>query len=141
MVASFGEAEVVEQFLGTAICRALAFAADKRRQSHIFNAVEFGQETVELEHEPDVPVTESGEFGFAQSHHVDSLVNHLSRVGTVESADNLEQSGLAGTAGTHNCHHFGSADCCAHSFQHFNISEMLCYVGYFNHFQLYVSLY
>ena len=65
--------------------------------------------------------------------HVHTVVEHAAAVGAVERADDLEQGGLAGSAGSHNRHNLALPDGYAHISQHLQVAIGFDYVFYFNH--------
>ncbi|MPM93750.1 hypothetical protein SDC9_140892 [bioreactor metagenome] len=92
------EADAVEQRLGPVARFAPGDAAEHRRQHCIFNNVEFRQQLVILENKTDLAVAEPRRQ-LAGSHLavIDAVVKQRPGVGSLQRADQIEQSGLART--------------------------------------------
>ena len=65
---------------------------------------------MELEHEAYLLVAESGQSGVVQFADLSAVDDELSAIGFVQSADDVEQGGLARTRGTDDANNFLLAD-------------------------------
>ena len=75
------------------------------RHGNVLTRRELRQELMELEDEADIGVAELRELPVLESEHVGAVIYHLSAVGTVEGAGNLQQGGLSGPARPHYGHY------------------------------------
>lgn len=64
---------------------------------------------MELKYETEVLVAEIAQLLGGEVAHVDAVYHDAATVGLVEGTDNLEKSGLAGTAGSDDAHHLSLA--------------------------------
>src|ERR1017187_7755760 len=71
-------------------------ARDSRRKTNIFERVEFWQQIVRLKHETNAAISEMRQFTFGKRGEVLSGKMDFTRVGRVESADQMEQCAFAG---------------------------------------------
>lgn len=94
------ETEQAEQFVGA--CRGLAArgTCEQCREHHVLAGVELGKQLVLLENEAYVTAAERGEALVTQRGHVQVIVAHVTHVGSVERAHDLQQCGFAGAAGS-----------------------------------------
>ena len=95
---------------------------------------------MELEHETDVAVAETGQLFVLQCEHVLAFVAHFALLRGVKRADNLKQRCLARTAGTHDRHDFALCDVKIHTPEHFQVAISLNYVTSLNHRSMHLVL-
>ena len=65
---------------------------------------------MELEHEAEVTVAKVGEGLAAEGGGVDGIDTYRTGVGLVEGADDLQEGGLAGSAGAYDAHYLATVD-------------------------------
>ena len=94
-----GEAEEVEQFASLTFGLRGGIVGDECGDHDVLKCGELWQEAVELEDESDVLVAKGGHASFAEGEGVDAVDADGAGVGSVECADDLQQGGLAGSAG------------------------------------------
>ena len=133
VVQALAQAQIVEQFGSALHGIALLVAAQQGRNSHIFERRKLRQELVKLKYEAYVAISEVGELVAFEFQHIHAVVNDAAAIGRVESAENLQQSGFAGAAGTHDGHHLLLADYGAHIAQHLQRAVAFIDVFYFYH--------
>ena len=85
---------------------------------------------MKLKHESDVTVAEVRQFAAAHFQHLHAIIFHYPRVGTVESAHDLQECGLAGTALAHN---LALVDRERHIAKHMQLPIIFIYAFNFNH--------
>ena len=73
---------------------------------------------MKLEHEADMTVAEVAELLRRQLTDIDTVDNDSSTVGLVEGADNLQQRGLARSAGAYDAHHLAAVDMQVDALEH-----------------------
>lgn len=98
--APIAQTEIVEQTARLAQRLASRSASDEGRHRHIFLKRKLGEKVVALKHKPYVGIAKSRQLPVVESEDVGRIISHASAVGAVERPDDLEQSGLAGSAGT-----------------------------------------
>ena len=72
---------------------------------------------MELEDEAEVAVAEVGQGLLGEAGRVDAVNTYGTAVGAVERADNLQQRGLAGTAGPDDADHLAAVDVEVNAFE------------------------
>ena len=73
---------------------------------------------MELEDEAQVAVAEVGELLLGEGGDIDAVDDDGAGVGAVECADNLQQGGLAGSAGADDADHLATVDVEVDAFEH-----------------------
>ena len=80
---------------------------------------------MELEDEADVLVAEVGKPLLVQLSDINAVDGDVSAVGRVESADNLQESGLAGTTRSDDAHHLTFINMQVDALEHLQRAEAL----------------
>ena len=80
---------------------------------------------MKLKHESDMPVAKLAQLAGRQRGHIGAADYHRPGVGLVERADNLQQCGLACTAGAHDTQYLALADVQVYAFKHLKRAETL----------------
>jgi len=73
---------------------------------------------MKLEHESDMLVAEIRQVFLAEACHVDVVNLYRSSIGAIQGTDDLQESGLSGTTGSHDAYYFALADVQVDAFQH-----------------------
>ena len=133
MVAAPGETHHFQQLRGAAFDLRTGVLADQPRDADVLEGRELGQQVVELEHETDASVAESGQRLIAQRKNILPVDFDPSAVGPRKRTHDLQQRGLAGAAGTDDRNDLAPGDVERNAFQHFEVAEALVYIGNFNH--------
>ncbi len=128
MAASLPETHIVNQLAGTFKGIGTAVTGYQSRHSHIFKHIEFRQKLMKLKYKTNIFSTESGQLFATQSIHVGIAIIHISPVGRVERAEQLQQSGLAGTTRSDYSHYLAVVDCYIYTLEHLKVVETLVYV-------------
>ena len=92
------QADLFERFLGTCGAVACADAADGQRQLHVFENGLVRDQVVALEHKADRMVAVAVPVAVAVFFGRDAVDDQIACVVAVESADDIQQRGLAGAA-------------------------------------------
>ena len=119
MSGAIGEAQVLEHLHSATTCFAHAGTLNEGGHHHILYSRELGQELVKLEDEADMTIAEGRELLLLVDRHVDAIEEHAAAIGAVEGADDLQQGGLARSAGTYNAYYFALTDGEVNAFEHF----------------------
>ena len=93
---------------------------------------------MELEHEPQVLVTEVGQLFLREVGYIDVVDENGSSVRAIEGTDNLQKGGFTSTGRTYDAHHFALIDMEVDAFQHLQRSEALRNILNINHNSLFV---
>ena len=123
----------VQQFHGTLFSFLVRGACYEGRHHHIFQGSELGQKLVKLEDEADVAVAETCHAVGGKVGNILACYDDTAFVGSVQSAYNLQQRGLASTAGTHDADHLALAHLQVDALEHLQIAKTLLYSFYLDH--------
>ena len=125
MAGAVGQAHELQQLLGTRLGLGTRLTADEGGNHDVLDGRKLGQQLVELKHEAQVAVAEVAERPLRQGGSVDAIDTYRTAVGAVEGADDLQQGGLAGTAGANDAHHLAFVDVQVDALQHLKRAEAL----------------
>ena len=125
MLGAVGKSHEVEQFHGALLRLALRHAGNESWNHDVFYCRELRQELVELEDEADVLVAEVGKLLLVQLSYINAVDGDVSAVGRVESADNLQESGLAGATRSDDAHHLTFVNMQVDALEHLQRAEAL----------------
>ena len=112
---------------------AAAVAAYEGGHGHIFEQVEFGQESMLLEYEAYAAIAEFRQSSVAECKWVVAVVSYCARVGDTECAKNLQQGGFAGAAGSDNGGYMTGYDVQVDAFQHLERAKVFLYAASLYH--------
>ena len=133
VVGTLGKSHKVQQFHSTLLSLLVRGACYEGRHHHIFQGCELGQELVKLEDEADVAVAETCHAVGGKVGNILACYDDTAFVGPVQSTHNLQQRGLASTAGTHDADHLALAHLQVDALEHLQIAKTLLYTFYSYH--------
>lgn len=117
----------LQQLLGALTGLSPTLTGDEGRNHHVLDSGELGQQLMELEDEADATVAEVAQLSLRETAHVGAVDGYGAAVGAVEGSDDLEQGGLAGTAGTDDAHHLTFIYMQVDALEHLQRAEALGY--------------
>ena len=119
VMGAVGELHELQQFLGTLLGFTVGCARNVGRNHDVLDGCELRQQLVELEDKAQMAVAEVGKFLLRKGGGVDAVNTDRSAVGSVEGADDLQQCGFSGAAGSDNADDFAFGDMQIDAFQYF----------------------
>jgi FKBP-type peptidyl-prolyl cis-trans isomerase len=109
-VESVAEADLGENGSAAPSGRGTADPVELEGEAHILLDVERGYEIEELVHEAEMSASKQRALRFRHRGHDPASDRHLTAVGVVDSADDIQQGRFAGAAAAHDGHHFTGVD-------------------------------
>jgi hypothetical protein len=100
VVASFGEADAIEEFAG-ALGGLAGGAAEFGGEQDVFFGGEGGDELVALENEPELAAAQAGEAVFRQADDLFAVEEDAAGGGVIESGEEAEEGAFAAAGGAH----------------------------------------
>ena len=141
VVGAVAQSHEGEQFFGAFLRLPASLSGDEGGNHDVLQGGELREELVELEHETQVLVAEVAEFPGVEAAHVDAVHGDAALVGLVEGSDDLEQCGLAGSAGADDAHHLSFVNMQVDALEHLQGAEALGYSFDVNHYNLQFTIY
>jgi hypothetical protein len=120
VVSAIGQRHRLEEFLSTRAGSRSPAAGDAQRQGHIVECVQFVEQIMVLENEPDHPVAKVGPGLEIEVPNLAPIELEVAFIGSIEQAEDVEQSTLADSRGPHDSQYLPFLDFEIEVLEHLN---------------------